>query len=316
MIRDLGRKIEEQAEDAEAMEETGQPAPAPIPVQVQEPDLGPMELVQTIVGPLVGPLATFGIVVVFVIFMLLKREDLRDRLIRLAGAQDLSRTTDALDDAAHRVGHYLLMQLVVNVTYGLPVAIGLWFIGVPNPLLWGMLATVLRFVPYVGPIISAFFPLALAIAVDPGWETLVWTGGLLIVIELISNNAVEPWLYERAPGYLPSPSSPRRSSGPGCGGRSACSCRRRSLCAWSCLVSMCRNWPFSMCYSAVSPCSRLCRRFTSGCSATTPMRRRSVPRSFWSSTHSSPTWMKSQYPLWPWRKTTVHAGCSTMIGAR
>jgi predicted PurR-regulated permease PerM len=203
MIRDLGRKIEEQAEDAEAVEETGAPAPAPIPVQVQEPDLGPMELVQTIVGPLVGPLATFGIVIVFVIFMLLKREDLRDRLIRLAGAQDLSRTTDALDDAAHRVGHYLLMQLVVNVTYGLPVAIGLWFIGVPNPLLWGLLATVLRFVPYVGPIISAFFPLALAIAVDPGWETLVWTGGLLIVIELISNNAVEPWLYGASTGLSP-----------------------------------------------------------------------------------------------------------------
>ena len=90
---------------------------------------------RTIVGPLINPLATAGIVIVFVIFMLLKREDLRDRLIRLLGPRDLSRTTEALDDAARRVGHYLLMQLVVNLTYGFPVGIGLWLIGVPNPIL-------------------------------------------------------------------------------------------------------------------------------------------------------------------------------------
>ena len=117
--------------------------------------------------------------IVFVIFMLLKREDLRDRFIRLAGSRDLPRTTQALDDAARRVGRYLLMQLVVNVTYAIPIGIGLWLIGIPNPVLWGMLCGLLRFVPYIGPIVAAFFPLALAIAVDPGWMTVPPRGRLV-----------------------------------------------------------------------------------------------------------------------------------------
>lgn len=209
MIRELGRKIDAggtapAAADAATPADTeAAKAQQPQPVTIVEPDQDAMQLLRVVVGPLIAPLATAGIVIVFVIFMLLKREDLRDRMIRLAGTNDLSRTTEAIDDAARRVGHYLLMQLVVNVTYGMPVAIGLWFIGVPNPLLWGMIATVLRFVPYIGPIIAAFFPLALALAVDPGWSTFLWTAGLLIGIELISNNAVEPWLYGSSTGLSP-----------------------------------------------------------------------------------------------------------------
>jgi len=209
MFRDIGRKIEEESEqgtaDAPAGAGVAEPdeAPEPTVVVIDEPDLTPMQIVRTIVGPLVGPLVTAGIVIVFVIFMLLKREDLRDRLIRLAGARDLPRTTQALDDAAQRVGHYLLMQLVVNVTYGIPIGMGLWLIGVPNPILWGMLAIVLRFVPYIGPIIAAAFPLALAIAVDPSWTTLLWTAALFIVIEIISNNAIEPWVYGVSTGLSP-----------------------------------------------------------------------------------------------------------------
>jgi predicted PurR-regulated permease PerM len=157
-------------------------------------------MLQTIVGPLIQPLATTGIVVVLVVFMLLKREDLRDRFIRLVGSRDLHRTTEALGDAAERVGRYLLMQLVVNVAYGVPVGIGLWLIGVPNPLLWGMLSIVLRFVPFLGPIIAAAFPLALSIAVDPGWSMLLWTTALFIVLELISGNVLEPWLYGASTG--------------------------------------------------------------------------------------------------------------------
>jgi predicted PurR-regulated permease PerM len=212
MIRDLGRRIEETQEaepdtvDAPPAGPAGDAAATerePLLVEVQEPTPGAMQTLQTILVPLVSPLATAGIVIVFVIFMLLKREDLRDRVLRLFGSRDLSRTTEALDDAAHRVGHYLLMQLVVNVTYGIPIALGFWLIGLPNPVLWGMLATVLRFVPYIGPIISSVFPLALAIAVDPGWSTLVWVAGLIIFIELISNNAVEPWLYGTSTGLSP-----------------------------------------------------------------------------------------------------------------
>jgi hypothetical protein len=131
---------------------------------------------------------------------LLQREDLRDRFIRLVGSRDLHRTTQALGDAAERVGRYLLMQLLVNAAYGIPIGIGLWLIGVPNPLLWGMLSVVLRFVPFIGPIIAAAFPLALSIAVDPGWTMLLWTAALFIVLELISGNIVEPWLYGASTG--------------------------------------------------------------------------------------------------------------------
>jgi predicted PurR-regulated permease PerM len=198
MVRDLGRKIEEeqeapttqQATSAEVEEE--QP---PLPVEIQEAPLTPLQIITTVVGPLVSPLATAGIVIVFVIFILLKREDLRDRFIRLAGSRDLPRTTQALDDAARRVGRYLLMQVVVNTTYALPIGIGLWLIGVPNPVLWGMLCGLLRFVPYIGPIVASFFPLALAIAVDPGWTTFLLAAAWFIVVELISNNVVEPWLW-------------------------------------------------------------------------------------------------------------------------
>ena len=132
--------------------------PDPIPVQIAQPDPAPLQVLQTIVGPLIAPLATTGIVIVFVVFMLLQREDLRDRFIRLVGTSDLHRTTQALGDAGKRVSRYLLMQLVVNTAYGIPIGIGLWLIGVPNPLLWGMLSIILRFVPYIGPIIRRRLP--------------------------------------------------------------------------------------------------------------------------------------------------------------
>jgi predicted PurR-regulated permease PerM len=206
MMRDLGRKIEEVEQEAEEEASAAEPQPnepQPLPVVVQRPEPTSTELLRTIVGPLVRPLATAGIVIVFVIFMLLKREDLRDRLIRLMGPRDLPRTSQAMDDAARRVGHYLLMQLVVNVLYGVPIGIGLWLIGLPNPVLWGTLCVLLRFVPYIGPIIAAFFPLALAIAVDSGWTIFLWAAALFIVVELISNNVVEPWLYGASAGLSP-----------------------------------------------------------------------------------------------------------------
>jgi predicted PurR-regulated permease PerM len=206
MARDLGRKIEQEREEAPAQQASSvevQEEKPPLPVEIHEPALTSLQIITTVIGPLVSPLATAGIVIVFVIFMLLKREDLRDRFIRLAGSRDLPRTTQALDDAAQRVGRYLLMQLVVNVTYAIPIAIGLWLIGLPNPVLWGMLCGLLRFVPYIGPIVAAFFPLALAIAVDPGWTTFVLAGVWFIVVELISNNVVEPWLYGASTGLSP-----------------------------------------------------------------------------------------------------------------
>jgi hypothetical protein len=127
------------------------PPPA-VPVQVIETSkANPLELVQVIVAPLLGPLGMAALVLVLVICMLFQREDLRNRLIRLIGQGRISATTRAMDDAGQRVSRYLLMQLLVNVTYGTVIAIGLYFIGVPNAVLWGAFGTVLRFIPYIGP---------------------------------------------------------------------------------------------------------------------------------------------------------------------
>ena len=176
------------------------PKREPVPVTIEAPGAQPLEVIRTIVGPLLAPLATAGVVIVFVIFILIEREDLRDRFIKLVGAGDLQRTTTALNEAGNRVSRYLLMQLMVNMTYGIPIGVGLYLIGVPNAVLWGMLAVVLRFIPYLGPFLAAMFPLALAIAVDPGWSMLIWTIALILGIELISNNVVEPWLYGSSTG--------------------------------------------------------------------------------------------------------------------
>jgi predicted PurR-regulated permease PerM/GAF domain-containing protein len=154
------------------------------------------------VDGILAPAATAGIVTVFLILILLDTGDLRDRLLRLFGG-NLHRTTDALAEAGHRVIRYLTMQLVVNATYGLPMALGLWLIGVPGAMLWGVVAAVLRFVPYVGPVVAAVFPLTLAFAVDPGWSMTLWALGFIVALELISNNVIEPWLYGSSTGLSP-----------------------------------------------------------------------------------------------------------------
>ena len=169
-----------------------------VPVRIEQPP-EPLKTIAAALGSLLGPVATAGIVLVFVVFILLERDDLRDRFIRLVG-RDLNRTTEALNEAAARVSSFLLMQLMVNASYGVPIGIGLYLIGVPNALLWGLLATLLRFIPYLGPFIAALFPLLLAFAVDPGWTMLLWTITLLVCMELISSNIIEPWLYGSSTG--------------------------------------------------------------------------------------------------------------------
>ena len=162
-----------------------------------------MELGQRLIAPLLGPLGRAALVLLLVIFMLLRREDLRRRLIRLIGKGRISAATHAMDDAGSRVFRYLFMQLVVNVSYGIPVAIGLYFIGVPNAVLWGACATVLRFIPYIGPWIAAAIPVALSLAVSPNWTMPLLTIGLFVVLELLSNNVMEPWLYGTSTGVTP-----------------------------------------------------------------------------------------------------------------
>jgi hypothetical protein len=151
----------------------------------------------------VHPLATVGLIVIFVVFILLQREDLRNRLIRLAGSHDIQRTTAAIDDAAHRLSKLYLAQLGLNAGFGCCIALGLWIIGLPNPVLWGILAAILRFVPYIGGFISAAFPLTLAVAVDPGWTMLAWTAALFLIGEPIAGHVLEPLLFGRSTGLSP-----------------------------------------------------------------------------------------------------------------
>ena len=150
-----------------------------------------------------GPLATAGIILVFTIFMLLDREDLRNRFIRLAGGSRLSAVTQALEEASQRINRYLLLQLLVNAGYGTIIGIALHFIGIPNASLWGVAATILRFIPYAGPPMSAAMPILLSLAIFPGWSHTLETVALFATLEIIVSNFVEPPLYGSHVGLSP-----------------------------------------------------------------------------------------------------------------
>jgi predicted PurR-regulated permease PerM len=175
-------------------------APAPVAVVISSHEPASFQILRNVVGPILSPLASAGLVALFVVLFLLKREDLRDRVLRLAGARDLNRTTAAMNEAAERVSKYLLAQFGVGICYGVPVGIGLALIGIPNALLWGMLGVGLRFMPYLGGPLTAVLPVLLAIAVAPGWGVLLWTVLLFAGIEAIVANIVEPWAYSRTTG--------------------------------------------------------------------------------------------------------------------
>jgi predicted PurR-regulated permease PerM len=209
MLKDLSKEIDKPKDVASARASSsiiGSNAPgpqAPVPVEVRQPDPGALESLRTLISPLIHPLATTGIIIIFVIFILLQREDLRNRLIRLAGSYDLQRTTAALDDAAGRLSRLFLTQLIVNGAFGVVIGTGLWLIGIPSAILWGILAAVLRFVPYIGAVIAAAFPLTLAVAVDPGWSMLLWTLALFLVVEPVVGHVIEPMVYGRSTGLSP-----------------------------------------------------------------------------------------------------------------
>jgi predicted PurR-regulated permease PerM len=169
-------------------------------VRVVESENRLARVAESVLSSLLSPLGTVGLVLLLVIFMLLKRDDLRGRFIRLIGQGRISVTTRAMDDAGRRVARYLTMQLLVNVVYGTCVAAGLYFIGVPNAVLWGVLAAILRFIPYVGPWIGAVLPLFLSLAVSTSWLGPLLTLGMFLTLELINANAVEPWLYGSSTG--------------------------------------------------------------------------------------------------------------------
>ena len=175
---------------------------APTRVQVEPAPPPPLRAIVNILAPVVLPLATAGLVAVLAVFLLLQRHEMRDRLVRLMGG-DLHHMADVMNEAAHRVSRFLGAQLLINMGYGVPMALGLWLIGVPGAVLWGFLSGVLRFIPYLGPAVAALFPLLLAFAVDPGWGMMAWTLALVVVMELVINNIVEPLAYGGSTGVSP-----------------------------------------------------------------------------------------------------------------
>ena len=171
------------------------PNRAPVPVEVELPGSSMFQMTQSVLLSLLSPLTTAGIVVVLLAAMLMQWDDLHARFVKVTNTGGMILPTQALEDAAQRVSRYLSMQLVVNATYGIPIGLGLYFIGIPNAVLWGLVATLLRFIPYLGPWIAAAFPVALAVAIDPGWTKLAWTLGLYVVAETVTSNIIEVWVY-------------------------------------------------------------------------------------------------------------------------
>jgi predicted PurR-regulated permease PerM/methylmalonyl-CoA mutase cobalamin-binding subunit len=187
----------EQAEGPQVREEH------PYSVRVITTPPSPVQVITGMFGTLLDVLGSTGIVIVLVVFFLVRREDLRDRFIRLVGKGDVTVTTQAIEDAATRVSRYLSMQLVLNVTFGLAVALGLYLIGVPSAILWGILGATLRFIPYIGAWIAAAVPIGLSLAISTGWVAPMLTLGLFAGLELFIGNVMEPWLYGKNTGVSP-----------------------------------------------------------------------------------------------------------------
>lgn len=207
-VANIGRSMRESDRQEEKPKDaptaaTQAPPEKPMLVEVRERPPGAIEVASTLLSPVLHPLATIGIVFIVLLFLLMQREDLRDRMIRLAGSNDLHRTTVAMDDAARRLSRYFVVQLALNAAFGVVVGIGLYFIGVPNPVLWGIFSALMRFVPYIGAVVSTVFPLLLAAAVDPGWSMVIATLILFLVLEPLVGHFIEPMLYGQSTGMSP-----------------------------------------------------------------------------------------------------------------
>lgn len=175
----------------------------PSTVTVKPEDSSGLARIGSVASPLLHVLGTFAAVFLLAAFMLSEREDLRNRLIKLVGTDDLQQTTAAMDDAARRVGKMLASQLAINTTFGLAVGLGLWLIGIPSAFLWGVLAGILRFIPYVGAVIGLVPPLLVAFAFDPSWSSFLWTLSMFALIEPIVGHGIEPVLYGHSSGLSP-----------------------------------------------------------------------------------------------------------------
>ncbi len=188
------RRLQQPAPEAGLPNKNATPQ-QPTPVQVIEPPVSVASYLQEIFSPILRPLAACGIVMVFTVYMLINHEDLRNRLLLLAGMGRLSLMTQALRDAAERISTYLVWQFVTNVLFGLLFGIGLSLIGVPDATLWGALAAILRYIPYVGTGIAGLLPVIFSVAIFPHWRQVFEIVGLYGALEFTTANFFEPWLY-------------------------------------------------------------------------------------------------------------------------
>lgn len=172
----------------------------PYAVRVLTTPSSPWQIFGGMYSNLLEVMGTIGVIIVLVVFFLVRRDDLRDRFIHLTGKNQVTVTTLTLEDAGTRVSRYLSTLLMINVVFGISVGVGLYLIGIPNFLLWGILAMTLRFLPYIGPWIAAAMPIALSMAISTGWTAPILTIGLFVVLELLNNNIIEPWIYGRNTG--------------------------------------------------------------------------------------------------------------------
>ena len=201
-FEEIGNELRNLSAPATPAAGTKDAAPKPIPVIVQE-NTGLFGTLSLVISPLLHPLATGGLVLLLVVFVLASREDLRNRLVRLVGTDDIQRTTIVIDDAARRLSRLFLAQLLLNTGFGIVVAIGLWLIGIPSPVLWGIFAGIMRFVPYVGGVAGVVPPLILALAVDPTWSMFLSTAAFFLIIEPLSGQFIEPLLVGQRTGLAP-----------------------------------------------------------------------------------------------------------------
>jgi len=181
----------------------GKASSSRVPVEVHEPAANPFQIFIRVTETVWPPIETSGIILVVLVFVLLEHEAVRDRFIRLAGSTNIRLTTLALNDAGDRLSRFFVSQFVVNVAVGAAIALGLCLLGLPDAMLWGALAAVLRSVPYIGIWSAAFLSTALAIAVVPGWSLAIGVLGIYVLVELIAAQAVEPHLYGHATGLSP-----------------------------------------------------------------------------------------------------------------
>ncbi len=201
MVRGLGAQLQPPSPAPVA---GGLPRPKvgmqPVPVEIRQAEPAPLQLLTDLLRPLVHPVSLAGMVLVFVVFILLQKDDLQDRFIRLVGARDIQRTKRALDDGAQRLSRFLLTQVVINSGFGLVIGAGLALLGIPSPILWGLLFGIMRFIPYIGVPLASIFPLALAVAVGPDWSLVFYVGLMIFASELVVGQVVEPLLYSQSMG--------------------------------------------------------------------------------------------------------------------